>query len=388
MRGCWQRWLFPVFVAAALLHAAPPAKKVLTVDGLDSLVSRVGNLSDKSAARELSAAILSERASYARLEKWKAKLRGERSQQVIMAVADASAFLNPPAAEIPSTPAPDLETQKQIVARMVEYTKKALHKLPNFSAVRTTTSFRVATDLALRGESMFPGSVKWDNASQDYRALGAAFSIASPNAQLYWIGSTAQSIAYRDGAEVLGRSAQGARLDKPAANQLTTRGEFGSILEIVLVDVPGLTWKRWEQCEGGPVAVFTYSVPRDRSHFVVQSNLDDPPEFPAYRGEVAVDPDTGSIFRLTIEAWGRDGKFSGESSILVEYRPTGIGGKTYICPFRAVAMVKFFDAKADMDAQPAPLPLQISINDISFTGFHLFRSESRIVAAPVEPENK
>jgi hypothetical protein len=42
-------------------------------------------------------------------------------------------------------------------------------------------------------------------------------------------------------------------------------------------------------------------------------------------------------------------------------------------------MIKFFDAMADLDTQPPPISFRISINDVSFTGYQIFRSESRIL---------
>jgi hypothetical protein len=198
---------------------------------------------------------------------------------------------------------------------------------------------------------------------------------------LFWIGTLDQAVTFRDGAEVQGASPAGKGSSNTMPLRMTTRGEFGTILNVVLVDVPqdNFVWGHWEQGAQGPLAVFRYSVPRDQSHFAVQWNANELPEYPAYHGVIAVDPATGSIFRITVQTSGREEGFLYQSSILVEYAPTSIGGVNYICPARGVAMIKFFDAMADLDTQPPPISFRISINDVSFTGYQIFRSESRIL---------
>jgi hypothetical protein len=52
-----------------------------------------------------------------------------------------SAFLEPPAAEIPRDAAPDLTAQRVIVSLAVDYLNKTITKLPNFYATRTTVRY-------------------------------------------------------------------------------------------------------------------------------------------------------------------------------------------------------------------------------------------------------
>jgi len=144
-------------------------------------------------------------------------------------------------------------------------------------------------------------------------------------------------------------------------------------------------WDHWEEGSSGPLAVFRYSVPSERSHFAVEITTDNQPEFPAYHGELAVDPASGAIFRITIVANGSGSGFFDESSILVEFGPVPIGGMTYIRPVRTVAIAKFFDSNADLDAQPPPVPFRTSINDVSFTNYHVFRTNARIVPGTEKP---
>ena len=72
---------------------------------------------------------------------WKTRLHGKKSIAALVALADESTFLDPPAAEIPSDAAPDLDTQRQIISRTVKYLKEVIPKLPDFFAIRTTIEY-------------------------------------------------------------------------------------------------------------------------------------------------------------------------------------------------------------------------------------------------------
>jgi hypothetical protein len=109
------------------------------------------------------------------------------------------------------------------------------------------------------------------------------------------------------------------------------------------------------------------------------------PEQPAYHGEVAIDPVSGAVWRITILAIGSESGTFDESSIAVEFAPTEIGAVTYICPVRSVAIVRFFDTFEYANTSHTPVPFQISINDVAFTNYHQFRSESHILSGASGP---
>jgi hypothetical protein len=62
-----------------------------------------------------------------------------------------------------------------------------------------------------------------------------------------------------------------------------------------------LAWSHWERGPGRPQAVFTYKIPQAKSHYRVELGLEYR-DHPAYHGEFAVDPESGTILRLTMEA--------------------------------------------------------------------------------------
>ncbi len=178
--------LFAALLSGA--RGAPPATNGLTVSQLDQLLSGLQHGSDGSVARELAGLKLTERASAVQLAKWEAEMRGDRSRQALLALADASAFLPPPAAEMPTTAPPDGETQQEILSRTIDYVKQMMPKLPDFFATRTTTSFEVTTQDQLAGQQDFIQLYQaHENNKFAHRVLGEAKASGLPNGQLFWI---------------------------------------------------------------------------------------------------------------------------------------------------------------------------------------------------------
>ena len=109
-----------------------------------------------------------------------------------------------------------------------------------------------------------------------------------------------------------------------------------------------------------------------------------------YLGEFAIDPATGAILRLTIEAepgWIREPNLNpvlpvNGVAVMIEYGPVEIGGKKYVCPLRSVVMmrvrtvrtVELWDQMFDIYA-----PYEMLLNDIVYTDYHKFGSEARML---------
>lgn len=379
-------------IAPVILGALPPAATNLTIDQLDHLLKQLQGQGDAKAAKQITGIKLTERVSAARLAQWEASLAGDRSREALMVVADVSAFLTPPAAELPTMPAPNAQTQKQILARCREYVNRIVPKLPNYFALRTTTSFAFATAQKLDSQQVVSGIFQTRQGPKvRYRALGPEKSSDSAENQYFWLGSYAQEVTYRGGTEVLDAPPGAAEPSRPSLDIMTTSGEFGSILELIVVDFQEdqMVWDHWEQGPSTqestrPLAVFRFTVPSERSHFEVRF-ADELPEFPAYHGEVAVDPESGAVRRITILAIESEAGFFDESSLLVEFAPTEIAAVTYICPMHSVAIDKIFDTIEYGNTAHTPVPRQISINDVTFTNYHLFRSESHILSGASKP---
>lgn len=129
-----------LFVIAFLLTPAYAAKKV-TVEQFEKTLMAHQSKPDAEAARAIAELELTERLSSTAEARMEASFQGEETRHTLEALADASSFLDPPAAEIPSRPAPDMATQKQMLALTVAYVGKAIPQLPNFLATRVTAQF-------------------------------------------------------------------------------------------------------------------------------------------------------------------------------------------------------------------------------------------------------
>jgi VWFA-related protein len=364
------------------------AARNITVEQLEQLLAAAHGKADAKVAQQLSDLQLTERLSAGRLARWEADLPGPESRRSLVLLADVAAFLGPPAAEIPTTPAPDFAAQRRIIALTVDYASKTLHQLPNFFATRDT--------------------VRFEDTPQGFRADTSEI----PYQPLHPVGRSTDTVLYRDGNEVVDSRAANANKNQPAAQGLITTGAFGPVLATVLVDAAQgkLAWSHWEQGAAGPLAVFRFAVPREKSHYEVEFccvTADNGSyrvfqQFSAYHGEMAVDPANGAILRLTLEADLKPADKMVRSDILVEYGPVEIGGKTYICPVKSVSIS---DAPAlgpnafgfqryrggallEHENQTAPGHLRTMLNDVVFEQYHLFHANARMLAgnngAPVE----
>ena len=149
------------------------------------------------------------------------------------------------------------------------------------------------------------------------------------------------------------------------------------------------TWSHWEQGAEGPQAVFRYAVPQDMSHFEVGfCCLADPDgtilfkKMAAYHGEIAIDPASGAILRLTVIAKLEPRLPMLSSGIMVEYGPVVIGEKTYICPIRSVSIsrqrtVKLVEEWGESFGVYGRF--ETILNDVTFGQYHIFRAQSRIL---------
>jgi hypothetical protein len=197
------------------------------------------------------------------------------------------------------------------------------------------------------------------------------------------------TVLYRDHQEWLDQE----KGHKSSSKELRTMGEFGPILVTVLNDAAKGTviWGHWEQGATGPLAVFHFAVPEQASHYHVSSvgAMQETQHDPAYHGEIAIDPANGSILRLTVIAELKPDNPMTNASLLVEYGPVEIGGVSYVCPLRSVALSLVRIVLEQEDTRVRRMqrietsslgPPQAYLNVVQFTQYHLFRAESRIVA--------
>jgi hypothetical protein len=385
------------------------AAKTVTVEELERAVAKARGAPDAKMAKLLSDLELTDRLSMMRFASLEAELPGPGARQALLVLFDESAFLNLPAAEVPVAAPPERNAQILMLALAQNYAAETISKMPNFFATRATAHFE-------------------DTPAKPPHSAADRFQGAEP---VHFAGSSSVAVYYRDGHEMEeagtpirkkppdddlfssgdtlasadsgyhGQERVDAGTTKPIiyaapAYAFTTSGEFGPTLATVLMDATHgevlwdhVTWDHWEQGARGLMAVFHYAVSDGASHYKVW--FPDPVReirrFPAYHGEIAVNPADGSILRVTMVAELKPSDPITKADLMVEYGPVEIGGMTYICPVKSVALsraVVIHKQYSGLNPTVAVYtdvgPPQTMVNDVTFEQYHLFRSETRILS--------
>jgi VWFA-related protein len=371
-------------------HPRPGVERV-TVAQLQTAVQQSGAESDF--ARRLANMELTERLTAEKRDDLLTLLRKEKDRQALTALADVSAFLPPPAADIPADPMPDQAVQMEIVKRTFDYLANAIPKLPDFFATRTSMMF---------AEPKAPDDQSWKVPLAD-QTLHAAFTARG-------------TVLYRNGAEEVvdeesnrkrgpgSAHALDARTSGPMLRErpgrehaLDTRGTFGPVLASVLQAAANgqstLNWSRWERSKNGNLAVFRFVVPPTTPIFEVTfcclPQGDGTTVYrimTGYHGEFAVDLSSGAILRLAIEAdldEDRDPEAPIiRSALMVEYGRVEIAGSPYICPLRSVSLSRGRTLRELHEWGMNFIvyaPFETMLNDFTFGEYHKFGSESRML---------
>ena len=180
-----------------------------------------------------------------------------------------------------------------------------------------------------------------------------------------------EKLSFHDGEEkrtvglVNGKPVEG--VPKRWHERLTSEGEFGILIDRVLG--PGsyanFTWNRWETVRGKRLAVFDYSVDKERSTLRLEIS-DLARAVLAYHGSVFADPATGAVWRIT-EAVTKDippALQTREVSTVIDYDETTIGERQYLLPVTATVSAITWEAKIR--------------NEIEFGNYRKFDADSVI----------
>jgi VWFA-related protein len=353
------------------------AVRPVTVEQLGQVLTTAHDRPDAELAQQLSELTLTERLSSTKLLSWTGGLRGGKARQALVALADASAFLDPPAGEIPVDAPPDHNAQQRITSLALEYLNKALPNLPNFYATRTTVHYQES-----------PPFEKGD-AKITYQPLHIADTVKD-------------TVLYRNGYEVGESDTARNKKRKVDEPYLVTYGTFGPLLrgmiDAIVLAPGGLAWRRWEQGASKPLAVFDYVVPVGKSSYDTGGcclpDGDGTSAFQnraGYHGEIAIDPATGALLRMELIFDLKSTTPLIQSEIMTEYGPVEIGGKSYICPVRSVSISRGRSmavlSETLQDRQKIAWresfrtygPYATMLNDITFDSFHMFRADSQML---------
>ena len=363
-------------VAGFALSSSAERKATLekvTMEQLERALAADHGKPDAEVAQQLLNMVLTERLSTALLAHFKADLPGNKAQEALVALADSSVLLDLPSADLPPDPPPDAANAHQMLAQIVSYVNTTARQLPNLIATRDTTSYEDRPQEDIQGST------------------GLTTLISLP---LHVVGRSSTTVTYRDRQEVVDTGAAKAKNHGPQVHGLEVSGVFGPILSTVLGDAlkGKITWGQWERDTAGAEAVFHYEVSKEKSNYMVRFCCVDSGivdvydsvfhELAAYHGEIAFDPASGAILRLTMEAEMPPDEVVSAAGMLVEYGPVEIGGKTYICPLRSVSNLAAYTKAPPPGMHSAASykgPYKTFLNDVAFGQYRRFGSEMRIL---------
>jgi VWFA-related protein len=367
-------------VLAALTYPAGAGTRV-TVAQLEHALTTAftAHKPDAEIAHQIATMELSEQLTEASLERLNARLApGAQTAQALALLADRSAFLDPPVAELPGTAAPDGTAQQRMLDAARNYVAQTLPRLPDFLATRTIN--------------------RYDDSPQALKK--GAWPV---RAGLHLAGTSSREISVRNERE--GQAVKQGSAASQEQSGLSSWGEFGFLPAVILTDtVKGkVTWSHWEQMATGPAAVFHYAVPRSASHYEIIETVPHGPRTsflgqhantstvrtaPAYHGSLWLDPATGVILRISIETDENGSDQFRRVAVMVQYAPVQIGDRTFICPARSLALdLGISDENSSLGDAPTEW-----LNIASYSGYRRFASTTRILAdtpemQPGKPES-
>jgi VWFA-related protein len=369
------------------------AARPVTVSQLEQILTASKTTADASLASQIRDLQLTERLTADHLESLSSQLPGQASRQALQILADTSQFQPLPSADLPPQTAPDAMEQRRIMAGVVAYVSKTIPQLPNFFASRRTIQFEETPQILFATDAI-------------------------PYQPLHFVAASTETILYRDGHEVVQPGASKANTSALVTSALTTNGVFGPILGLVLLDAAQstLAWSHWERGDAGNDAVFRFAVPKNKSHYTVDYCCVANPsaafvsqaganrsliagesspyhtgisengffrEVEAYHGEMTVDPSTGAILRIMIQADLKPTEPVVLAGTIVWYGTVEIGSKTYTCPTHSISITRAQSVQVD-PVYHAPValqqqPLKTALSDSTFEGYHVFRADARIL---------
>lgn len=358
-----------------VFYDQPLDKQRVTVRQLHDVIAKAHDTSGPDLSQQLDGLQLTERLSSTKLAELQKLVHGKKAREAFQVVADESAFLAPPPDELPSAPAPDITAQQQMISQILSYISTAIPGLPNLFATRTTVQYH-----------------------EPEPKSGQTWKTAFPDQSLQEGETAMASIRFQDGQERVQIKSVKNTPDQPGSEQLETTGTFGPILATVVNATfrtdSEIKWVRWEQGENGPLAVFRYHVPRATTSFSAEfcclAYDFDAVRFkqPApFHGEITVNPSTGAIMRMTIQAdlpWRLP---LHESDVMVEYELIQRGSRTFICPARSVSISRqrrTFDIDEWGEGFRVYSPFETLLNEMRFEKYRIFGSTSRILPGFIE----
>jgi hypothetical protein len=353
-------------IALLLLASIPAwsAKKMTVAELKDMLLTlHQQSKADAEVADALKQVQLSEELTRTMMNSLVPTVPGPLSTEQIYVLEARSAMLAPPASDLPTTAPLDSAAQQTLLARADTYATKSYTQLPAISATRTTLRFQDNV-LALAASSGMHGSAT---------DVSVGSGSVNPNQFVRYMNATDATISSERGVEKLpeDKTRWGANgmisLMQPDPNLAQVWNEAR--------DASTVKWVRWELINNKPAAVFSFEVPKKKTHLAVnvccfpkieqagtvhfmsasgaggstpgapggaKGNLQTNTEYDPYKavapyhGEFFIDPDTGIVVRMITQAELKPAEMVHQVDTRIDYGPVTVGDKSLVLPLKTV----------------------------------------------------
>lgn len=356
-------WILVLALAAAPGWCAG-AKKITIAELKDTLTSmQAGKKTDTEVAAALKQVELTEQLTRTTMNSLVSYVPGPLSTEQIYVLEARSALLPPPAAESPAAAAPDAAADKAILDKAADYINKTYNQLPALTATKTTIRFQDNVEAASGGSGMQGGASEVTTGS----GFVNAFQF------VHYINSTDSTVALEHGAE----KASTEKDKTPwGSNRMIALQMPALGLGEAFAEAQGageIKFARWETINGKQAAVYTFNVPKKKAHYEV--NVCCFPEVQSagkatfssaalpggggasgnfqtatswhnykntapYHGEFFIDPETGAVVRLVIQAELKQSDVVHQVDTRTDFGPVMAGGKTLVLPARSITLTE------------------------------------------------
>ncbi len=267
-----------------------------------------------------------------------------------------------------------------MMAKALIYASHAVGNLPNFYVTRSIVRFR-GTPLKI---------------SDEFHETAFPELPTDKHKRLERLAASSSVVLFRDGLETYADPGQAMKTECSLRSEAQPIGtESGEVLSLLpqIAARGEEVWSHWEQGPTGALAAFHYSATFDYkfpprmcprmipAHPVSQIRFD---------GEIAFAPEDGTIYRVTQNHHFMDDSIFGNPRQADDYRmmmygPVEIGGIQYISAVKGVVMGIELLATPLRDLNwlvkrfgLSQLPTYETLDDETFTDYHVFRAQSRI----------
>jgi hypothetical protein len=349
-----------------LLAATPAwcAKKITVAQLKDTLTSmQQAKKSDAEVAAALKQLELTEQLTRSTMNSMVSYVPGSLSTEQIYVLEARSATLAPPPGDLPATAAPEAAAQKALLDKAADYVTKTYAQTPSLTATKTTIRFQDNVEAASGGSGMSGGA----------KDVTTGSSFVNAYQFIHYINSTEAPVASQHGAE----QASSEKDKTPwGANRMIALLEPNPSLGVVFAeaqDAGTIKWLRWETVNGKPAAVFTFDVPKKKSHYAV--NVCCFPEVTSagkatfssasvgalsgggggasgnfqtatgwhpykanvpYHGQLFIDSDTGIVVRMITMADLKPSDVVHQEDTRIDYAPVTLDGKMLVLPMKTI----------------------------------------------------